>query len=102
MDWRHLTEMMTAGNAAFTELKNVCVWAKRNASMGSFYRSRHELIFIWKNGGGAHINNFELGQHGRTRTNVWEYAGISSAGHGRLEDVDAPDCQASRPCGRRD
>jgi DNA modification methylase len=87
MDWRHLAEMMTAGNAVFTELKYVCVWAKRNAGMGSFYRSRHELIFVWKNGNGAHINNFELGQHGRSRTNVWEYAGISSAGHGRLEDL---------------
>ncbi|MBI3700868.1 MAG: ParB N-terminal domain-containing protein [Afipia sp.] len=73
MDWRHLAEMMAAGSAVFTELKNVCVWNKSNAGMGSFYRSQHELAFIWKNGDAPHTNNFELGQHGRSRTNVWDY-----------------------------
>jgi DNA modification methylase len=80
MDWRHLTEMMAAGSKVYSELKNVCVWNKSVAGMGSFYRSKHELAFIWKNGTAAHINNFELGQHGRTRANVWEYP---SANHSR-------------------
>ena len=87
MDWRHLAEMMAAGKAAYTELKNVCVWAKTNAGMGSFYRSRHEFVFIWKSGSGPHINNIELGQYGRNRTNVWEYPGISSMRAGRLEEL---------------
>ena len=87
MDWRHLAEMMAAGKAAYTELKNVCVWAKTNAGMGSFYRSRHELVFIWKSGSGPHINNIELGQYGRNRTNVWEYPGISSMRAGRFEEL---------------
>jgi DNA modification methylase len=87
MDWRHVAEMMAAGNEVYTELKNLCVWAKTNASMGSFYRSRHELVFVWKSGAGPHVNNFELGQHGRSRTNVWEYPGISAMRAGRLEEL---------------
>ena len=87
MDWRHIAEMMTAGTTVYSELKNLCVWNKTNAGMGTFYRSKHELIFVWKNGDGVHINNFELGQHGRSRTNVWDYPGISSARHGRLEEL---------------
>jgi hypothetical protein len=72
MDWRHIAEMMTAGTTVYSELKNLCVWNKSNAGMGTFYRSKHEFIFVWKNGDGVHINNFELGQHGRSRTNVWD------------------------------
>lgn len=87
MDWRHLAEMMAAGNEAYTQLKNVCVWAKSNAGMGSFYRSQHELVFVWKSGTAPHINNFELGQHGRNRTNVWEYPGVTSMRPGRLEEL---------------
>jgi DNA modification methylase len=87
MDWRHLAEMLEAGSAVYTELKNLCIWAKTNAGMGSFYRSRHELVFIWKSGTAPHINNFELGQHGRNRTNVWEYSGISTMRAGRLEEL---------------
>jgi len=87
MDWRHMSEMMAAGRQVYGELKNLCVWNKTNAGMGSFYRSKHELVFVWKNGTGAHINNFELGQHGRTRTNVWDYAGISTMRAGRLEEL---------------
>jgi DNA modification methylase len=73
MDWRHMPEMLVAGQKNFLELKNVCVWVKPNGRLGSFYRSRHELVFLWKCSRGKHVNNFELGQHGRTRTNVWEY-----------------------------
>ena len=87
MDWRHIAEMTAAGNAVYSELKNVCVWAKSNAGMGAFYRSRHELVFIWKSGTAPHINNFELGQHGRHRTNVWEYPGISTMRAGRLQEL---------------
>jgi DNA modification methylase len=86
-DWRHLSEMLNAGRAVYSELKNVCVWNKSNAGMGSFYRSKHELVFIWKSGTAVHINNFELGQHGRHRTNVWDYPGISSGRAGRLAEL---------------
>jgi DNA modification methylase len=87
MDWRHLGEMLAAGHGVYSELKNLCVWAKTNAGMGSFYRSQHELVFILKSGTQPHINNFELGQHGRHRTNVWSYAGVNSARPGRLEEL---------------
>jgi hypothetical protein len=50
MDWRHMGEMLEAGSANFAELKNLIVWAKDNGGMGAFYRSRHELIFAFKNG----------------------------------------------------
>jgi ParB-like nuclease domain len=78
MDWRHLGELLAAGNAVYSELKNLCVWAKDNAGMGSFYRSQHELIFVFKNGEHAHRNNIQLGQFGRYRTNVWNYPGANS------------------------
>jgi DNA modification methylase len=87
MDWRHSWEMLNAGRAIYSELKNLCVWNKTNAGMGSFYRSKHELVFVWKSGTAAHINNFELGQHGRHRSNVWDYAGVNSMRPGRLEEL---------------
>jgi len=86
MDWRHMWEMLAAGRQVY-ELKNLCVWNKTNAGMGSFYRSKHELVFVWKSGSAAHINNFELGQHGRNRTNVWDYAGVNTMRAGRLEEL---------------
>jgi hypothetical protein len=70
MDWRHMVETLAAGDAVYSELKNLCVWAKSNGGMGTFYRSRHELVFAFKNGAAPHINNFELGQTGRYRTNL--------------------------------
>lgn len=87
MDWRHLDEISMAGKFAYTELLNLIVWAKTNAGQGSFYRSQHELIFAFKNGDGRHTNNFELGQHGRHRSNVWTYAGANSFRAGRLDDL---------------
>jgi len=87
MDWRHMGEMLAAGRKVYTELKNLCVWAKSNAGMGTFYRSQHELVFVWKSGTAPHINNFELGQHGRNRTNIWSYPGISSMRPGRLDEL---------------
>src|ERR1700693_2935728 len=70
MDWRHMTEILSAGREAYTELLNLCVWAKSNGGMGSFYRSAHELVFLFKNGTGSHRNNIQLGKFGRYRTNV--------------------------------
>jgi DNA modification methylase len=87
MDWRHIREILAAGDAVYDELKNVIVWAKDNGGMGTFYRSRHELIFAFKNGTGAHINNFELGQHGRYRTNVWQYRGANSFHADRMDEL---------------
>lgn len=78
MDWRHLLEILTAGAQAGLELKNLCVWVKDNGGMGSLYRSRHELVLVFKKPGEAHVNNVQLGKHGRYRTNVWEYAGVNS------------------------
>jgi len=87
MDWRHLGEVVAAGHAAYTELKNLCVWAKDNGGMGSFYRSRHELVFAFKHGTAPHINNFRLGETGRYRTNVWEYAGVNTMKPGRQDEL---------------
>lgn len=87
MDWRHMTEMLEASETAYSELKNLIVWAKDNGGMGTFYRSRHELIFAFKNGTAAHINSFELGQHGRYRTNVWSYKGMNSFGGNRNAEL---------------
>jgi DNA modification methylase len=86
-DWRHLDEMLTAGRRVYRELKNLVVWNKTNCGMGSFYRSQHELIFVWKHGRGKHINNIELGQHGRNRSNVWTYAGANVFGADRLDEL---------------
>ena len=86
MDWRHIAELLQATSAVYTELKNLCVWSKTNAGMGSLYRSQHELIFVFKNGTAPHVNNVELGRFGRNRTNVWTYAGANS--FGKQRDVD--------------
>jgi hypothetical protein len=86
-DWRHLGEMLEAGAANYSELKNLIVWVKDNGGMGAFYRSRHELVFAFKKGAAAHINSFELGQHGRYRTNVWQYPGVNTLKAGRLDEL---------------
>jgi DNA modification methylase len=75
MDWRHMPELMTAGRKVYSDPRNLCVWVKSNAGMGSFYRSQHELVFVFKHGAAQHKNNVELGKHGRNRTNVWQYPG---------------------------
>jgi DNA modification methylase len=87
MDWRHMGEVIAAGETAFTELKNLVVWNKTNGGMGAFYRSKHELIFVFKQGTAEHTNSFGLGGSGRYRTNVWDYAGISSIGSSRSEEL---------------
>jgi len=72
---------------AYSELKNICVWVKSNGGMGSLYRSQHEMIGVFKVGRAKHVNNVELGKHGRSRTNVWQYAGMNSFQEGRAEGL---------------
>jgi len=78
MDWRHIEEVLAAGKSTYSELKNICVWNKSNAGMGSLYRSKHELVLVFKAGTAAHLNTIELGRNGRYRTNVWDYPGATS------------------------
>jgi DNA modification methylase len=87
MDWRHLYEVLSAGRAVYSSFINLCVWNKDNGGMGSFYRSKHELILCFKAGTKSHTNNVELGRHGRNRTNVWEYAGVNTFRAGRLDEL---------------
>lgn len=87
MDWRHLSEILAAGRASYTEFLNLCVWAKHQAGMGSLYRSQHELALIFKNGKARHQNNIQLGRFGRYRTNVWQYPGIQSMRKGEEGDL---------------
>lgn len=87
MDWRHMGEMLEAGERVYDSLRNLVVWNKDNGGMGSFYRSKHELIFVFRKGSAAHVNNFALGQHGRYRTNVWDYAGVNSLKADRDEEL---------------
>lgn len=79
MDWRHSGEILAASQA-FYEFKNICVWVKPNAGMGSLYRSQHELIFVFKSGSAPHQNNVQLGRYGRHRINVWEYPSANAFG----------------------
>ena len=78
MDWRHVAELLEAGRTEYDEVKNICVWVKDNAGMGSLYRSQHELILVFKRGKQSHRNNVQLGQFGRYRSNVWQYPGANS------------------------
>jgi len=87
MDWRHMSELLAAGHEVYTELKNLCVWNKDNGGLGSLYRSKHELVFVFKHGAAKHINNVELGRFGRNRSNVWDYPGGNSLHRGRLDDL---------------
>ena len=89
MDWRHVGELLAAGERVYSGLKNICVWVKHNAGMGSFYRSQHELVFVFKHGHGLHRNNIELGRFGRHRSNVWNYPGANLLGRG-TEDEGNP------------
>lgn len=88
MDWRHVRDLLAAGCQNFDELLNLCVWVKDKGGMGSFYRSQHELVLVFRKGRGPHRNNVQLGQFGRNRTNVWQYPGIHTlskqSGEGNL------------------
>jgi DNA methylase len=83
MDWRHIDVLLDVGRRIYGATLNVCVWVKTNPGQGSFYRSAHELIAVFRVGKTSHQNNVELGRHGRNRSNVWSYPGVSSFGAGR-------------------
>jgi DNA modification methylase len=85
IDWRHIGELLAAGRAVYTEVKNLCVWVKGNGGMGSLYRSEHELVFVFKYGNYGHRNNVQLGRFGRNRSNVWRYPGANSFARGGEE-----------------
>lgn len=87
MDWRHMGELLAASQIPYTELKNLCVWSKDRAGMGSLYRSQHELVFVFKQGKGRHRNNVELGRNGRHRSNIWNYPAIVSERKGEEGDL---------------
>ncbi len=87
MDWRHMGEVIAAARSLYADFKNLCVWSKTNGGMGSLYRSQHELVFVFKAGTAPHINNVELGKHGRYRTNIWSYAGANTFSASRDDDL---------------
>lgn len=109
MDWRHTGTLLAACEGIYAEVKNICVWIKSNGGMGSLYRSQHEFVVVLKNGTAPHINNVELGKHGRWRTNCWDYPGVNSFGPTRDADLaDHPTVKpvalvadAIRDCSRR-
>ena len=87
MDWRHLGELLEAGGAVYGDILNLAVWVKTNAGQGSFYRSQHELVGVFRVGEAPQLNNVELGRHGRSRSNVWHYAGVNTFRAGRLDEL---------------
>jgi DNA modification methylase len=110
MDWRHMAELLAAGGEVYSELKNLCIWNKDNGGLGSLYRSKYELVFVFKHGTAKHINNIELGRFGRNRTNVWDYPGVNSLHRRRLDELAmhptvkpvAMVADAIRDCSHRD
>ena len=109
MDWRHLAELIEASESVYDTMLNLIVWVKSNGGQGSFYRSQHEHIGVFRVGEVPHLNNIDLGRHGRTRTNVWHYAGINTFRAGRLDELKShPTCKpiamiadAMKDCTRR-
>jgi DNA modification methylase len=101
---------MVAATAQYSEMKNLICWNKQSAGMGSFYRSKHELIFVMKSGTARHINNFGLGEKGRHRSNVWDYPGLNGWTEDRGEQLAmhptvkpvAMIADALRDCSRKD
>ena len=89
MDWRHDLELQLAARPVYGRAKQVIAWNKTNAGMGTFYRSKHEFVFVFKVGTAPHVNNFGLGERGRYRTNVWDYAGVNTFKPGRMDELTA-------------
>jgi DNA modification methylase len=87
MDWRHIADLIDIGRQLYEEMLNLVVWNKTNGGQGSFYRSQHELIGVFRVAGNKHRNNVELGRFGRNRSNVWTYAGVNTFGRDRLKDL---------------
>jgi hypothetical protein len=86
MDWRHQRELLAAGGQSYDTLLNLCIWAKNNGGQGSFYRSRHELVYVFRNGKSRSRNNIQLGKYGRYRTNVWEYPAVRGLSQQQTEE----------------
>lgn len=87
MDWRHIGDLLEAARQHYTEYKQLIVWNKDVGGQGACYRSKHELIGMFKNGTDKYINNFGLGETGRYRTNVWDYPGVNSMRGGRRDEL---------------
>lgn len=87
MDWRHLDDVTASTAGIYDQLLNICVWNKSNAGMGSLYRSKHEMVFVYRVPGASHTNTVELGRNGRNRTNVWDYPSVNSMRGSRREDL---------------
>jgi DNA modification methylase len=87
MDWRHSADLVEAGREIYGDLLNIAIWVKSNAGQGSFYRSQHEFVVVFRVGTAPHLNNIQLGRHGRSRSNVWHYAGVNSFRAGRMDDL---------------
>jgi DNA modification methylase len=89
MDWRHVGELIEVGREVYGEMLNLIVWVKNNAGQGSFYRSQYEVIGVFRVGAARHLNNVQLGRHGRSRSNVWHYAGVNTFRAGRMDELAA-------------
>ncbi len=87
MDWRHIDDLIAVGRKLYGAMLNLVVWNKSNAGQGSFYRSQHELIGVFRVGESPHKNNVELGRFGRNRSNVWTYPGVNTFGTDRLKTL---------------
>ena len=87
MDWRHMNDVCAVGRTVYGDLLNLCIWNKSNGGMGSLYRSKHELVFVYRVGSAPHFDAVEVGRHGRNRTNVWDYASVNSLPAIRREDL---------------
>jgi ParB-like nuclease domain len=99
IDWRHVADLIAAGEQVYGEMLNRVVWAKANAGQGTFYRSQHELIGVFRVGQRPHLNNIELGRHGRSRSNLWRYSGVNSFGANPHAGAPlAPDGEAGGAC----
>ena len=83
IDWRGMYPLVSAARKVGLVQQNLCVWDKGAGGMGSLYRQQAEYIVIMKWGKAAHINNVELGRHGRNRTTVWQAPGLAQSGRGR-------------------
>lgn len=88
MDWRHMDDICAVGDAVYGAMINLCIWNKSNAGIGSLYRPKHELVFVYRVGDEQYFNPMELGKHGRNRTKVWDYASVNSMIGSRREDLE--------------
>ncbi|MCK0530833.1 site-specific DNA-methyltransferase [Sphingobium agri] len=82
MDHKHIAQLIAAGEQAGVSYVQLLVWVKGQAGMGSFYRSGHELVGVFRHGHSAGLNNIMLGAHGRNRSNVLSYPGVRGKGGG--------------------